>query len=260
MQRHKVHITGLNTADLKTLTKEETISLLYEYKKGNTAVKEQLIMGNIKLILTVLKKLNINTSVDINDLFQIGCIGLMKAIDNFNLDLNLSFSTYAVPMILGEIRRYLRDNTQIKISRQIKDTAYKILKCREAILNETDKEPTLDEIGKKLQISNQQIDEAIQSTNTVVSIFDPIYNDNGDSLSILDQLSDDYTYQEHLINYNTLHDGLKQLSFMQKKIIHKRYYEGLTQFEIAEELAISQAQVSRVEKSAIENLRKLFYN
>lgn len=258
MQHQKVNITGLNTATLKALKKEETINLLKEYKTGDIYAKEKLIVGNLKLVLAVLKKININQNIDINDLFQIGCIGLIKAIENFNLELNLSFSTYAIPMIQGEIRRYLRDNTQLKISRQIKDIAYKILKCKDEFINKYDKEPTNEEICQILNITKNQIDEAICSTNNVISIFDPIYNENGDSLNLIDQLSDDYNYHDKVINYDTLNEGLKSLNPMLKKIIQKRYYDGLTQFEIAQELSISQAQVSRMEKNAIEELKKLF--
>ena len=254
----KVVITGVNTSKIKILKKEESISLLKRYKNGENECKDKLILGNLKLILSVLKKININQNIDINDLFQIGVIGLIKAIENFNVDLNLSFSTYAIPMIYGEIRRYLRDNSQLKVSRQIKDTAYKVLKCKEEYIINNDYEPSLKEISKIINISEKDIDIAVNSTNSVVSLFEPIYNENGDSINIIDQLSDDYEYQEKLINYNTFHEGLKNLPLMQKKIIEKRYYEGLTQFEIAEELSISQAQVSRLEKNALDNLKKLF--
>ena len=256
--QQKVTITGIDTANIIVLNKKSCKKYLIEYQNGNIEAKEKLVMGNLKLVLSVLKKCNIPARIDINDVFQIGCIGLIKAIDNFNLELDVSFSTYAIPMILGEIKRYLRDSTQLKISRQIKDVAYKVLKCKEQYLSIHGKEPTTEELSIILEIDQKDIFEALNSINTVVSIFDPIYTENGESISIIDQLSDDVDYSQKIANYSTLKEGIKQLSALQKKIIQKRYYDGLTQFEIADELAISQAQVSRLEKSAISELKKLF--
>lgn len=256
--QQKVTITGLDTAKIPVLSKKNCKKYLLEYKNGNTQAKEKLVVGNLKLVLSVLKKCNIPSRIDINDVFQIGCIGLIKAIDNFNLEMDVSFSTYAIPMILGEIKRYLRDSTPLKISRQIKDVAYKVLKCKEAYLAQYSKEPSVEELANLLHLEEKEIFEAMNSINTVVSIFDPIYSENGESISIIDQLSDDVNYSDKIANYATLKEGIQQLSHLQKKIIQKRYYDGLTQFEIANELSISQAQVSRLEKSAIQELKKRF--
>ena len=241
---NKVNITNLNTNDIKTIDKDRSIYLLKEYKKGNYKVKDEIILGNLKLILSVIKKVNINSNIDPDDLFQVGCIGLIKSIDNFNTDLNVAFSTYAIPMISGEIKRYIRDNSNVKISRQIKDLAYKILKCKEQFI-----------------IKNEdlyKIDEALQSLNCVVSLQDNIIAENGEEMTFIDHISDDYNFEERFINSNTLKLGISSLDEISKKIIINRYYKGLTQEEIAKELFISQAQVSRLEKQAISTLKKLF--
>lgn len=254
----KVEICGINTSTLKVLAKKECKDLLLQYQSGSLEAKEKIIMGNLKLVLSVLKKINIPATVDINDIFQIGVVGLIKSIDNFNLDLDVAFSTYAIPMIIGEIKRFLRDNTPVKISRQIKDVAYKVLKCKEHLVSETQIDPSIEEISKHIGIDEYDINEAMNSINSVVSIYEPIYTENGDSIRIIDQLSDDFNNQEKLLNYQTLNTGISNLPKIQKEIIKKRYYDGLTQFEIAEELSISQAQVSRLEKNAINELKKLF--
>ncbi len=256
--KQKVIITGIDISRQKVLSKNETKKLLKEYKNGDEKAKEKIVLGNIKLILSVLKKCNIPDKIDINDLFQIGCVGLIKAIDNFNLDLDVHFSTYAIPMILGEIRRYLRDSSQLKISRQVKDNAYKILKCKENYIAEHGKEPSYEQLSNILNLEIYDIYEALNSINCVCSIYDPVYSENGDSISIIDKLSDEINYSDKALNYSALKDGMKDLSKIQKTVIQKRYYEGLTQFEIASELSISQAQVSRLEKSAIEQLKKRF--
>ena len=255
---NKVNITNINTNKIKTLDKDTTLMYLNEYKKGNKEYKDLIVNGNIKLILTVIKRLNYSSSVDPDDLFQIGCIGLIKAIDNFNIELNVAFSTYAIPMIIGEIKRYLRDNNNVKISRQIKDLAYKILKFKENYMIINNKEPTIKEICESLNETQYKVDEAIKSLNCVVSLQESISNDDSDELTYLDQISDDYDFEKNFINYNTLRQGIKKLDNTQRSIILKRYYQGKTQEEIANELFISQAQVSRLEKSAINNLKKLF--
>ena len=191
-------------------------------------------------------------------LFQVGCIGLIKSIDNFNTDLNVAFSTYAIPMILGEIKRYIRDNSNVKISRQIKDLAYKILKCKEEYIGKFNKEPSTLEISKLLNEPLYKIDEALQSLNCVVSLSDGIISDSGEEMTFIDHISDDYNFEERFINQNTLKNGIEKLDNTSKQIILSRYYKGLTQEEIAKELFISQAQVSRLEKSAISYLKKLF--
>ena len=257
MAKYKVDITGINTSEIEVLSNEEMTKLFVEYQNGNLDAKDRLINGNLKLVLSILRTFN-KGNVNLDDLFQVGVIGLIKAIDNFNLEMDVSFSTYAIPMILGEIKRYLRDSTPLKISRQIKDVAYKVLKCKEAYLAQYSKEPSVEELANLLHLEEKEIFEAMNSINTVVSIFDPIYSENGESISIIDQLSDDVNYSDKIANYATLKEGIQQLSHLQKKIIQKRYYDGLTQFEIANELSISQAQVSRLEKSAIQELKKRF--
>ena len=255
---NKVNITNIKTNNIKILNKERCIQLIKEYKNGNKAVKDEIVMGNLKLVLTVIKKVNYSYNVDPDDLFQIGCIGLIKSIDNFNTSLNVAFSTYAIPMISGEIKRYLRDNNNVKISRQIKDLAYKILKYKEKYLIEHNKEPSSLEIASYLNEDVYKIDEAIKSLNCVVSLQDTLSNDDTDELTYLDHISDDFNIEEKIINKNTLKQGISMLDDIQKNIIVKRYYNGLTQEEIAKELFISQAQVSRLEKNAILTLKKLF--
>lgn len=255
---NKVNITNLKTSNIKILDKDTCKELLIQYHNGDKSVKEKIIMGNLKLILTVIKRINIPSHIDCDDLFQIGCIGLIKSIDNFNINLNVAFSTYAIPMILGEIKRYLRDNNNVKISRQIKDLAYKILKYKESYMFKYNKEPTLSEIANELNEDKYKIDEAIKSINCVVSLQDSISNEVNDELTYLDQLSDDYDFEKKFINSNTLKLGINNLDSIQKQIIIKRYFKGNTQEEIAQELFISQAQVSRLEKSAINSLKKLF--
>lgn len=255
---NKVNITNINTNEIITIDKDKCISLLKEYKAGNKTVKDELILGNLKLVLSVVKKMNYANNIDPDDLFQVGCIGLIKSIDNFNVDLNVAFSTYAIPMIIGEIKRYIRDNSNVKISRQIKDLAYKILKCKEEYISKYNKEPSNIEISKILNEDIYKIDEAIMSLNCVVSLQDSILAENGEEMSFIDHISDEYNYQEKFINHNTLKSGIKQLDNMSKQIIISRYYKGLTQEEIAKELFISQAQVSRLEKTAISTLKKLF--
>ena len=248
---NKVNITNIKTNNIKILNKDKCIELLKEYQNGNKTVKDEIVMGNLKLVLTVIKKVNYSYNVDPDDLFQIGCIGLIKSIDNFNTSLNVAFSTYAIPMISGEIKRYLRDNNNVKISRQIKDLAYKILKYKEKYLIEHNKEPSSFEIAKYLNEDVYKIDEAIKSLNCVVSLQDTLTNDDTDELTYLDHISEDFNIEEKIINKNTLKQGISMLDDIQKNIIIKRYYKGLTQEEIAKELFISQAQVSRLEKNAI---------
>ncbi len=255
---NKVNITNLKTNNIKILSKDRCQKLLSEYKNGNVAVKDEIILGNLKLILTVIKKLNITSNIDPDDLFQIGCIGLIKAIDNFNIDLNVAFSTYAIPMISGEIKRYLRDNNNVKISRQIKDLAYKILKAKEKYILENNKEPSSLELSKILNENVYKIDEALKSLNCVVSLQDSILHEDGEEMTYMDHISENYDIEQKLVNSNTLKQGIERLDEIQRQIILKRYYGGLTQEEIAKELFISQAQVSRLEKNAISSLKKLF--
>ena len=255
---NKVNITNLHTNDLKALDKQTCQDLIIRYKNGEYDLKNTLIIGNLKLILSVIKKINFSNNVDRDDLFQIGSIGLIKAIDNFDISYNVAFSTYAIPMIQGEIRRYLRDNNNVKISRQIKDLAYKILKTKEEYISKNYKEPTNEEISKILNEDLYKIDEAIKSLNCVVSLQDCVIQENGEEMNYLDHLSENYNFEKDFINKNTLKLGISKLEKTQKAVIINRYYKGMTQEEIAKELFISQAQVSRLEKNAISNLKKLF--
>ena len=255
---NKVHITNLKTKDIEILSKDKCNELLKEYKNGDINAKEKIILGNLKLVLTVIKKTNIPFQVDPDDLFQVGCIGLIKSIDNFNMEFNVAFSTYAIPMITGEIKRYLRDNNNVKISRQIKDLAYKLLKEKEKYYIKYNKEPTSKELSILLNEEIYKIDEALKSLNCVVSLQESITHDDNDEITYLDQISEDFDYEKNFINKNTLKEGINKLEKLQKEIILKRDYAGLTQEEIASELFRSQAQVSRLEKNAISTLKKLF--
>ena len=259
MAKHKVDITGLKTTNLRVLKNEETLELLKEYRlNSNDLVLEKIIMGNMKLILSVIKNFN-NRCDNQDDLFQIGCIGLIKAINNFDMNFNLKFSTYAVPMIIGEIKRYLRDNTPVRISRQIKDLAYKTLKAKEEYVELNNKEPSETELAQILNVEVGDIQEALNSTQSVVSLYDTVYGEGDESIFLIDQLSDESQSNEKAVNYITLKQALSTLNKAQKDIIRDRYYLGKTQFEIANEFNISQAQVSRIEKSAIDCLKSFFY-
>lgn len=254
----KVIITSLNIATLPTLNKEETLQLLNDYQNNDKTAKDKIILGNLKLVLKAIKKINYPSNIDSDDLFQIGIIGLIKAVDNFNLNYNVVFSTYAMPMIIGEIKRYLRDNCNVKISRQIKDLAYKILKLKEEYLHKYNKEISIEEMAKILNEDVFSINEALNSLNCVVSLEDPIYVDNGETLLYEDQLANNENIKEEIVNSITLKNGLAKLKKTEQDIIYKRYFEEQTQEEIAKEMMISQAQVSRMEKNAINNLKKLF--
>lgn len=258
MAKHKVDIVGINTNDLKILSNEEIKRLILEYKNGSLSAKETLIMGNLKLVLSVIRGF-VSRCDNQDDLFQIGVIGLIKAIDNFNLDYNLQFSTYAVPMVMGEIKRYLRDNTQVRVSRQIKDLAYKALKEKERYLDEVGEEISDLELSKRLDVSIEELRLALDSTSAISSLYETVYSDNDDEILLIDQLSDEVILKDKIINEITLKRALRSLTDIQKRVINDRYYLSKTQFEIANEFNISQAQVSRIEKSAIENIRSFFY-
>ena len=255
MAKYKVEICGINTSNLKSLTNNEMIKLFKAYQSGDNDVKELLVYGNLKLVLSILKKYQ--TKVDnLDDLFQIGCIGLIKAIDNFDLSYDVKFSTYSVPMIDGEIKRYIRDNNAVRISRSIKETAYKIIKFKDSFIIENGREPTTEEIAKYLGISEYEISSAYMSLKEPMSIFDPIYSDGDDEIYLLDQLEDkkDNTNMDEVLS---LRKALNKLKKREKDILINRYVIGKTQMEIASEIGISQAQVSRLEKSAIKNIRRL---
>lgn len=256
MARHKVEICGVNTANIKVLSNEEMLELFKKYQNGDVFAKEDLIQGNLKLVLSILKKFTGRVD-NMDDLFQVGCIGLIKAIDNFDLSYDVKFSTYSVPMILGEIKRYLRDNNSVRISRSIKDLAYKTLKLKEELTNERGSEPSLEEISKILGVSELEISQALESLKDTVSMYEPIYNDGGDTIYLLDQL-EDKSLQKFPIEYHiALRDSLKKLKAKERFILTERYLIGKTQMELANEIGISQAQISRLEKNGIENLKKM---
>ena len=253
--KHKVEITGINTEEIKVLSEEEKNELFKRIKKGDIYAREKLVNGNLKLVLSILKKYQ-NRCDNMDDLFQIGCVGLMKAIDNFDLSHNVKFSTYAVPLILGEIRRYLRDNSNLRISRSIKDLAYKILKYKEEYFIEFGKDPSNEQISKYLNIDEIDIIIATDAMKDPISMFEPIYNDGGDTIYLEDQLEskkDKITNWDIIISMN---DAIKKLKQKEKKVITDRYILGKTQMEIAEEIGISQAQVSRLEKGGIEQIKR----
>lgn len=256
MSKYKVSITGINTNELKVLSAEEMTNLFQKYKAGDLQAKEQLINGNLKLVLSILKKFN-KEKYNMDDLFQIGCIGLIKAVDNFDLNFNCLFSTYAVYLITGEIRRYIRDNTQLRISRSIKDNTYHIIKFKEEYVNEHGFEPSTQEISKATGLTPYEICECLDSLCEPVSIFEPIYNDGGDTIYLCDQLADKKELNSDKDGLISLKKSLKTLKERERKILQERYIVGKTQMEIAESLNISQAQVSRIEKNAIKTLKRL---
>lgn len=249
--RNRVEITGVNTSDLKTISNEEMMELLVKSQNGDDSARDELIYANLKLILSVIKKFS-NRGENLDDLFQVGAIGLMKAIDNFDMSHGVRFSTYAVPMIIGEIRRYLRDNSAIRISRSLKDIAYKALYFKEEYVKEHQKEPTTTEIAKALGVEDIDVIIALEAIQEPVSIYTPIYNNGTDEIYLIDQIRDDNDSEDKKIMQMTIEKGLKKLSKRERNIIDERYYLGKTQMEIAEELGISQAQVSRLEKNALK--------
>ena len=256
MAKNKVEIAGINTSSLRSLAHEEMVLLFKSLKKGDNESKRLLVEGNLKLVLSILKRYQ-NKCDNLDDLFQIGVVGLIKAVDNFDLNYNCLFSTYAVPLIMGEIRRFIRDNTSLRISRKIKDNAYQILKYKEEYIKEYDKEPSWEEIGTALEISLYDIKDAMDSLVNPVSIFEPIYNDGGDTIYLCDKLSDtrnERTDKELLLTLKKAILGLKK---REQIVLEDRYVMGHTQEEIAASLNISQAQVSRIEKSAISTLRRI---
>lgn len=251
----KVEICGINTSNLKTLSEAEKRDLLAKVKNGDLAAREKLALGNLRLVLSVIKRFNTkNDTAD--DLFQVGCIGLLKAIDNFNPAFDVKFSTYAVPMIIGEIRRFQRDNTSVRISRGLRDLAYRALQVKEDIIRRQMREPTISEIAKILGEDEHAVEEATTAIVEPISLYDSVYGEGEDSTYVIDQLSDDSQSDDILIENIALKEALKKLNEREKNIIQRRYYRGKTQMEISEEIGISQAQVSRIEKGAIDKLRK----
>ncbi len=256
MARHKVEICGVNTANIKVLSNEEMINLFKSYQSGNSLAKDELINGNLKLVLSILKKYN-NRTDNLDDLFQVGCIGLIKAIDNFNLSHEVKFSTYAVPMILGEVKRYLRDNNSVRVARSIKDIAYKALKVKEDLTNKLNKEPTIGMIANELGLTELEVSNALDSMKDTVSMFEPIYNDGGDTIYLADQLEDKKNNMYDIDTKISLREAINKLKEKEKYIIMERYMVGKTQMELASEIGISQAQISRIEKSGLDNIKRL---
>jgi RNA polymerase sporulation-specific sigma factor len=255
MTRNKVEICGVDTSKLPVLKNDEMRKLFHAMQSGDRSARETIVNGNLRLVLSVIQRFN-NRGEFVDDLFQVGCIGLMKSIDNFDLSQNVKFSTYTVPMIIGEIRRYLRDNNPIRVSRSLRDIAYKALQVRERLLAENSKEPTPVQIAEVLGVTHEEIVFALDAIQDPVSLFEPIYNDGGDPIFVMDQLSDDKNKDEQWVEELALREGMKRLNDREKMIISKRFFQGKTQMEVAEEIGISQAQVSRLEKSAIKQMNK----
>ena len=256
MANYKVEISGINTTNIKVLKSEEMIKLFENYHNGDLRAKEELINGNLKLVLSVLKKFN-NGKNNLDDLFQVGVIGLIKAIDNFDISYNLQLSTYAIPLILGEIKRYIRDNTAMRVSRSIKEIAYNIIKYKEEYSIEHGILPTNEIIARALGIDEYQIDYALDSLKEPMSIFEPIYNDGGDTIYLFDQIADKKNQDDERDNLIALKKALNQIKDREREVLMSRYILGKTQTELAKEYNISQAQVSRIEKTALDNVRKL---
>jgi RNA polymerase sporulation-specific sigma factor len=252
---NKVEICGVNTSELEVLDDDEKRSLLEKIKRGDTKARTDLIYGNLRLVLSVIKRFG-GKRDNADDLFQVGCLGLVKAVDNFNTDLEVKFSTYAVPMIIGEIRRYLRDNNAIRISRSLRDLAYRALQVKEQIQSKKTSEPSIDEIAKALDTTKENVARAMEAIVEPISIYEPVYNDGGDSLYVIDQLSDNTGSDEGWLENIALRDAMQRLNEREKAIISMRYFKNRTQTEIAAIIGISQAQVSRLEKAALEKMRK----
>ena len=255
MSTYKVEICGVNTAQLPILKEEEKEELFKKINAGDKASRETYIKGNLRLVLSVIKRFN-NHNENVDDLFQIGCIGLIKAINNFNTELEVKFSTYAVPMIIGEIRRYMRDNNSIRVSRSLRDTAYKAIYAKENYMKKNQKEPTVQEIAEEIGISKEDIVFALDAIQVPMSLQEPVYNDGGDALYVMDQLSDLTNKEEKWIEDLSLEEAMKHLGERERYIIKLRFFQGKTQMEVADEIQISQAQVSRLEKNALKTMRQ----
>lgn len=254
---NKVEICGVNTAKLPVLSAAKMRELFVVLQSGELSAREKLIQGNLRLVLSVIQRFN-NRGEHVDDLFQVGCIGLMKAIDNFDLSQNVKFSTYAVPMIIGEIRRYLRDNNPIRVSRSMRDIAYKALQVRDSLIHKHSKEPTVNEIAAELKIPREEIIFALDAIQEPISLFEPIYHDGGDPIFVMDQIGDDKNSDLNWLESVAIKDAMHKLSEREKHILNLRFFDGKTQMEVAEEIGISQAQVSRLEKAALGHMRKYF--
>lgn len=255
MSRNKVEICGVDTAKLPVLTNSEMRELFKQMHEGSTDAREKLVNGNLRLVLSVIQRFN-NRGEYVDDLFQVGCIGLMKSIDNFDLSQNVKFSTYAVPMIIGEIRRYLRDNNPIRVSRSLRDVAYKALQARDRLTRKYSREPKAQEIAAELEVPVEDVVFALEAIQDPVSLFEPIYNDGGDPIYVMDQISDEKEKDARWTEEIALREAMTRLNEREKSILSMRFFQGKTQMEVAEEIGISQAQVSRLEKAAISQMNK----
>lgn len=253
--RNKVEITGVNTSELKVLPSDEAIRLIKLSQEGDKDARDMVVEGNLKLILSVIKRFN-NRGENLDDLFQVGSIGLLKAIDNFDFSHGVKFSTYAVPMIIGEIRRYLRDNNAIRVSRSLKDIAYKALYVKEKLVNSNSKEPTISEIAKEMDIPKEDIVFALEAITDPVSLYEPVYHDGGEAIYVMDQVKDTKNTDENWLENIAIGEALKRLNQRERNILNMRFFQGKTQMEVADEIGISQAQVSRLEKSALKHMKK----
>jgi RNA polymerase sporulation-specific sigma factor len=253
MQFNKVEICGINTNDIKVLKESEKIELLKKARKGDMKARDELIKGNLRLVLSVIQRFQ-NRGESMDDLFQVGVIGLIKAIDNFNLDLQVKFSTYAVPMCIGEIRRYLRDDSPIRVSRSMKDTAYKAMQVKEELINKNKQEPSIEEIAKALNMEKSEVVLALEAIVDPISLYEPVYNDGGDTIYVMDQVGDSNTDGDW-IDEIMIKDEIKNLDPREKNILYLRFMQGKTQMEVAKEVGISQAQVSRLEKNALRRIK-----
>ena len=251
----KVEICGVNTGKLKTLKNDEMMELLRKSQAGDLEARQALIEGNLRLVLSVIQKF-MGRGESPDDLFQVGCIGLLKAIKNFDLSQNVRFSTYGVPMIAGEVRRFLRDDSPIRVSRSVRDTAYRVLQCKEAMLAKTNKEPSLEEIAKALDLPLEEVSGAMDAIAAPVSLYEPVYSDGGDPLTVMDQVYDTKNTDEQWIEHIALREAISRLGERERKILALRFYDGKTQMEVAQSIGISQAQVSRLEKNALSSIRK----
>ena len=251
----KVEIAGVNTAKLKVLKNEETMALLRRTKEGDQAARQELIEGNLRLVLSVIQRFS-SRGENADDMFQVGCVGLIKAIDNFDINQPVRFSTYGVPMIIGEIRRYLRDNSAIRVSRSMRDTAYRVLQVRDRYLAEHQKEPTVEQIAQELEIPREEVVFAMDAIVDPVSLYEPVYSDGGDAICVMDQVRDTKNTDEDWTDRIALKEAMKRLDPRERRILSLRFYEGKTQMEVSAEVGISQAQVSRLEKGAINTIKK----
>lgn len=252
---NKVEICGVNTSKLPVLKEKEKRELLLSLKKGDSYAREKFIKGNLRLVLSVIQRFN-NRGENADDLFQVGCIGLIKSIDNFDLSQNVKFSTYAVPMIIGEIRRYLRDNNSIRVSRSLRDIAYRALQARDKLIRENNKEPSVSQIAKELELPREEVIFALDAIQDPISLFEPIYHDGGDAIFVMDQISDKKCLDDSWLQNISIKEAMKKLSGREKMILNMRFFDGRTQMEVADEIGISQAQVSRLEKTALKHMRK----